>query len=442
MRTDFLSLINKLQNGENSILINLPDFFGNVNITEPGSFSFSLGDREQIRQIAIYSNEIVTNAKNGQVFFNENKKVSGANTVVYKDLGRFFSNRNFETSNRLESGGQSNAMELSLYKHMHNLFKSMDIEEETLQKFDESMVSVRNKNGKLTGYLKCIICVEKKVKSKTNEFAIGSKSSGNKCYWITSNFTNHMRKMHSISKSKLHDVEEKTMLVDSSTEKRTETALCKEADRPNKIQLAESRTSEASESENSGATDTNNSETDEINGKTEMKTVMLEISNINEPHRTDLQSTIFMQIANQLLALEYLSSFKTEASKDMHFYCEDKRLLIQTIGIPEDGNCMYHAILHQLSGENVDGQKQVESMMRLRAEVASFINQKFSRFRKDLMNRVYEKFSDHSNIENMEDECRNIITSLSRNGFWGGERNTECYIINICSEYSHCKRRR
>lgn len=424
MRTDFLSLINKLKSGGNLKLINLPDFFGNINITEPGSFAFSLGKREQIRQIALYSNEIVTNAKNGQVFFDENKKVGSANTIVYKDLGRFFSYRNFETSNKIESGEKSNAMELSLYKHMHNLFKSMDIEEETLQKFDASIVSVKTKNGKSTGYVKCIICIEKQFKSKTNEFAIGSKSSGQKCYWITSNFTNHMRKVHLISKSKLHDFKKKTineLLVDNSTEEHT--APCKEDDRPNKIQVAELSKSEASELKNSAATDTNNSETDESIGKAEMKTVMLEISTINELRRTDLKSTIYMQIANQLLALEYCSSFKTEASQDMHFYCEDQRLEIQTIDIPKDGNCMYHAILHQLTGENVDGQKQVESIMRLRSEVASFIDKNFSNFRKDLMGRVYDKFSDHSNIENMEDECRNIIKSLSENGVWGGSES-------------------
>lgn len=343
MRTDFLSDINKLQNGENPILINLPDFFGNINITEPCSFAFSLGEREQILQVALYSNEIVTKAKNGEVFFEENKRISYASTIVYEKLGRFFSNKTLPAMNESESGTllpTSNTLNTSkhtLYEHMINLLMSMDIEGKIFQKFVENMVSVKIKDGKTTGYVKCILCIERQIKSKTTDFAIGTKSKGNKSYWITSNFVNHLKRTHKIqSKGKTDDTPSLNgMPVSKHTTKESCTRVNTSSSTPG-IEVVNSKLDESSsnlpiatrndrtifDSENIEAIDVNNSEHDESTSEyiNLGKTLKLEIDAVDLPHGTDLQSKIYTQISNQLMNLEYSFTFNTRDKNEVGFY--------------------------------------------------------------------------------------------------------------------------
>lgn len=90
---------------------------------------------------------------------------------------------------------------------------------------------------------------------------------------------------------------------------------------------------------------------------------------------------------------------------------------------------MFNAIIHQLNGKDVQSEEQNMLVKKLRADVSSYILQHFSTFQKDLMSRVFDKFSNRSSIENMDEECRKIATSLSTNGYWGGNETLYAVLL-------------
>lgn len=459
MRTDFLNKINNLQSGKNPTLINLSDFFGNINITEPSSFAFSLGERVQIQQVALYSDEIVTKAKNGDVFFNEKKRISYAGTVVYDKLGRFFSNNTLPAINEPESQTPlptSNTLDIlntlkhKLYEHIHNLFKSMDIEGNILQKFNENMVSVKIENGKTTGYVKCILCIERQIKSKITDFAVSSKSNGNRNYWITSNFLNHLKRTHKIQSKEKTDDAFPPNEMPGAVKKYTTKKKCDQVDISSStpgIEVVNNKLDESSsnlaiesknyemmvESENIEAVGVDNSEKDESTiemMKQPERTLNLEIVAVDLPDGTDLQTKIYMQISNQLMTLEYCFTYDARVKNKVGFYMsEDQRLEIETINIPKDGNCMFHAIIHQITGKDVQSKEFNMLVKQLRAEVSSFILQNFSTFEHELKNRVYDEFPSRSSEENMDEECQIIAESLAKNGYWGGNETLYAVLL-------------
>lgn len=457
-----------MTSGDNPISINLPDFFGNINIIEPSSFAFSLGEREQILQVTLYCDEIVTKAKNGEVFFDGKNKITYIGTVVYQKLGRFFSNKNFPMLNESKLRTQSSTLSFSLYQKILNVFQSLvNIEQNVLETFNENMVSIRTKNDKTTGYVKCILCIEDKIPSKTTDFSIGSKMKGNKCYWITSNFSDHIKKMHKIRlKQKTDDaIPMKVMPIDNPVVKQTKNEPCTnniqasksvETSNSQSFELIELNTSKLSSSKESSMLEnynfeistivevphTSNSQSDQVNeialsrgieSNSKMSIpenpIMQKIYTIDEPQGSNLQSIIYKQITNQLMSLEFFT-VNTEAEKDMVFDCEGEKYILQTIDIPKDGNCMYRAIVHQLHdvvrSANVDAKTQAGE---LRTEVMSFIQENKSHFKMHLLGQFYDKFPDKSEIGTKDDQCSEMISILFKDGQWGGSETLHAVVL-------------
>lgn len=242
MKTDFLALINKLKS-ENSAAIHLPDFFGNINIIEPCSFTFSLGEREQILQLTSYCNEIVAKAKNGEIFFNEKNKTTFLGTVVYPKLGRFYSNNNSSIFNESvaedHSVDQSDQLKINLQQKILDLFKSLTNTDENILKTLDGMISIKTGHGKPTGYVNCILCIQDKdeMKSKTTNFAVASKLQGNKCYWITTNFGDHIKKMHKkhLKQKVIDDLAKKQPSTNRSATKKIKSVSCTKDVKPTNI---------------------------------------------------------------------------------------------------------------------------------------------------------------------------------------------------------------
>lgn len=424
VRNDLVATIQKLQNCENPVMIDETDFFGNININEPSKFAFSLGEKVQLEQIALFSKEIVINAKAGQFFFNKNNKVDNAGTVVYQNFGRYFSSKHSPTSGEFDSEAKMSELKCSLYLKVLSLFESFTIDRTILQQYTEDMVSVSIRNGKPFGSTKCIICIVSGAESKKKDFVIGSKLSKGKdnCYWITSNFSDHITGFHRIEKKS-----------DASyTEKRVVTGITKIC----KVQpMTDNDKKKPVDSENMKK---------ELCTQSLKEEKSCEMLTINEPEGTNLESIIFKQISIHLINLT--TSKSNEATESMTFYCEDEEHVLQAVDVPEDGDCMFSAIAHQLNGVKVTQNDKLMLACDLRAKVTVHLADNIPTYKNDLLVIVYKNVQKVGKIkdEDIDDECKKAVEILKKTGEWGGNETLRAVIslyqvnILIVTEYGEC----
>lgn len=415
VRKDLVAIVHKLKNDENPVFINDADFFGNIKINEPSSFTFSLGERVQIEQIALFSNEIVMKAKDGKEFFKTKTKVNYDDTIIYRDFGRFFSSKHTQISDILDSETRIKELKSSLHHQILSLLKSLDVEEEIRKQYNEDMVSVIIQKGKPSGLAKCLLCILNNVKSKKSEFAIWGKISKDKCYWTTSNFSQHITNTHLQPKA------------NNRIENRVEIESVKK-DRRRTKKLVETETMKKQRRYTQSFEEKH----------------LCEIETINEPDGTDIESIIFKQISIHLLNLNTTQA--NDAKKGMTFYCGDEEHLLQTANITRDGNCLFHAIVHQLNEANVDPNDKFMLANQLRATVVSHISENRDDFKMDLLDIAYSQLKEGEQIkEEDKDEAREkALKLLGKNHVWGGTETLKAvislYKVNILNinEYGHC----
>lgn len=392
------------------------DFYGNIFAADPSSFKFSLGDRIRIMEVASFVKRKVDGINgrkplSGIKFFGKAKRHKSTGRIVhYPKLGRFFSNRqivqenklldeqeqvnsqtNFENiDKKLNSDEVQDAVEtrsscVKLYSDVMKLYRSLNVEEEALNRFTESMVTVSlNEDAAIIGQLKCFLCVLNGTKSKAEFFKIQRKTDGSNAYWNLSNYIKHVKKKHPLKQSLQGQVEENNQ---------------------NRIEV-----------------------TDEI-ASDQKSLSIIEIENA-----IPTQQSIYNQISNQILHMTEKFHSNKEIKHEMLFECGELRPL-DVLHIPTDGNCMFASIIHQLHGPKVNSEEFSQFVKQLRAEVVVFIETNIRLFQYELEDRVMDKLGKKT-IDNMDEEMKTFVSKdLSSDGFWGGSETLKAvnllYSLNI-----------
>lgn len=392
-----------------------------------------------MEQIALYAAEIVNDSKRGIAFFNDSNKKPKLNytgTVFHENFGRFFTNEQMLPTNE----PQSEALKSGLYDHISNLLDSTDIDKNITCQFKKDMISVVfRKDGKPTGYSKCILCIlgisciEDKGKSKKEEFSIGTKLVGEKCYWISSNFLDHIKCMHGfnvipskkVKQPKLKKVKnnKNTPEIESKIESEDETETLDEINDIDRLIQNDSNTS------------VNTHESDDCHHSN--TTIGLDIEpaliGTSDENKMDLQ-TIFNQISQQLLKVDLLTKSHEIVQNNVVYSCEDESRKLKTIYIPADGNCMYHALVQKMHATDVRSNEHDKLMRQLRYETVLFIDSNFEFFKNELKGRVYEEYSksknkNEFNLNDMDGECQKIISSSYIDGYWGGSETLNAIML-------------
>lgn len=204
IRTDLIEIVNRLKNQTDSTIYE-EDFFGNVQLSSPSTFKFSIGERLQLKNIAAFINEIADD-KNPKykisIFIEKNNNQKKSNeyeeTVFYPNFGRFYSNMTSKSALcdiRSDPKLDLEVLRSELYVEILQIFES--IHDEDMKRINESIISVdTSEDHKLIGRAQCIFCLD--GKNKKIQYSIPHKSIGNKVYWYCSNFCSHL---------KTHDVE-------------------------------------------------------------------------------------------------------------------------------------------------------------------------------------------------------------------------------------------
>lgn len=244
--------------------------------------------------------------------------------------------------------------------------------------FKKDMVEVTYLNGAISGRVSCIICTELEHKEKKfySQFWTGNK-------WCLSNFTNHhLRKAHPIKKD-TNQAREETSLLELEIE-----PLIK-----------------------------NSTEFD------------MQFNNL----RTQLQIHN-IQMVN--------SAFQ---NKDEGTECEiqlsaDKFSKIELCRIPNDGNCLFGAFVHQRFHFKVGSNEYKTKVTELRKEVVDHIRTNLVRFKQKLLGRIYDKYcADRKNskpkTQNVGEYSETFLNNLAQECFWGGPETlqaiSELFKVNV-----------
>lgn len=105
---------------------------------------------------------------------------------------------------------------------------------------------------------------------------------------------------------------------------------------------------------------------------------------------------------------------------------------IQVVSAPEDGNCLFTSLVHQLSDHQMVSTDMKSARGQLRAEVVKYIQENRDLFEFEIKGRVYDNLERQTSPKeiNLETECTFFVNQLlPRNKYWGGSETLKAVSI-------------
>lgn len=193
IKTKLSSLVSiwKANRSENAPDLDDVDFFGPIHIYDKESFEFSPGDKLQILHIASYVSDKISSV--GANYFNPGTKknrnpskneyfgVQTAPKVISKTM--------------MDESHDSDDLKSRLFKTVLKILNKNNVDPSKIGEFTDSMVSVFIYDDKrIEGHVHCVLCNKNReaivVQTKTSD-------TTGKIYFISSNFSKHIKIVHS-----------------------------------------------------------------------------------------------------------------------------------------------------------------------------------------------------------------------------------------------------
>lgn len=338
------------------------------------------------------------------------------------------------------------SLQLALYNNIHNIFRSLNIGKEILERLKMDMITIKFEANKPVGCVECVFCNMNNSKKKKLH-TVRAKSKGNKYFWIISNFKKHLLKIHELQLNgtgfPINDLDKcvdtiQTDAPSSASESNSSTQLVNKpiSNIDNNDPLEEKVHGEVYLHESTTLIENNTQidfdESIQYNTSynvesTEESILNDEIRPIESSHESlialetefDLHFIMYEQITNQLLYMNECATYtKTNGNQsDMGFILEGELCPIKIQPIPKDGNCMFVAIMHQLHGNEKNMEQIITMSTVFRAHIFKYISDNITMFKEILEDRFLEEFP---NEPDEEEKSQRIISNLSKNGCWGG----------------------
>lgn len=388
--------------------IKFEDFFGPVYIFDPSEFEFTPGDRLQIKQIAAYVHQKVSDTNTGAQYFDPNKSKNQSLKCVSHYFGHTSSSTATTTTAKIAdkiSCTQNAESKVKLFDNVVKVMKKKGIDMNDIGRFTDCMVSITNnsRNG-IEGHIHCILCSNSG--GKHAPISVQSKiGHQNKLYWVLSNFGRHLN-TH-IQKNSL------------------QLPIC---DDDEKIApLITQHQSAESTSTSYEAIDGINNEFEVENGLSDNE--QQNINNITtglsiETHTiadiTTLESMIYDQISEQLIHMYNATITNGESQTEMKFFINNVQHQLCTTQIEADGSCLFGAAIHQILKTKVGSTTQANETQKLRANVVAYIKQNRSEFNQELKDAALHLWGANTNFD-IESACNQYIEDeLPKNHTWAG----------------------
>lgn len=168
-------------------------FFGEYFAETPSRFEFTCAEKKQIMQISKCINQMTEEEKKRMAQLPENNNMYFQNAVYNTCASGWFFKKSTPTDTSLNSGMENKlfqSMKSVLQKYAHREYKQLQ------QSLTIELVSIKQKNGDSIGVITCVLCQDTvKISMKRVDADKGTAK-----YWITSNFSKHLKESHGLKK--------------------------------------------------------------------------------------------------------------------------------------------------------------------------------------------------------------------------------------------------
>lgn len=394
IQVELLPLLEKIDE-ENSISIDKTMFFGNIYMSNPNQFKFSLGEIVQIKEIAKFVSKIVDSedsSSNIQYFSESENCQQKCSTRVYPIIGRFFCK-----DDAIMNIDSNEVWKTKLFDDILNSYEEFGFE---IEGSIDDIISVNQKaDGSILGKTKCVFCV--KSKKKRYEYNVPHKFYKNELHWTTTNFKKHL-KTHKLEP--IHQIPSKKRKKISESASKTS---------PNQ-KVIYVDTGETLETQKNAA-----------NFSIEDIAIIEETcgndQQTGEIDNENLYGLMYDQIANRLVIMKQQCDMHDEELVEMKFLVEKELCLSQIVIVGGDGNCLFSAIAHQIFGSKLNSAELTMQSTQLRATVVQLIQNNISAFKMELLGSVPDG--------NEANACEDYLDKLSQDRFWGGVEVTKAVSV-------------
>lgn len=392
----------------------LEEYFGPFYKFAPSKFTFLPGEKKLIKQLVLHAQKIIdgNGINSGLKQFKPKralKRKCSNNSPIELDTQITNATKKID-ENEFES--LLPRLNSSLFAKVNEILMQYKADEIiNTENISPNIVSVVYKNGQVYGDINCILCQNESKANKQNPKRISYKINNSSQFWVTSNFTTHLKKRHGLSANKKKPKERKP-------QPKSVIDTIKANDNGKNITLAPDETIE-----------------------------FLDIEVIS--HSKLKIKTLYEQISSQITSMSEAVLQNDEQEDEMTIFLPaGDETTIKVVNAPGDGNCLFKSLAHQLHRHKMDSTESRTATAQLRARVVAYIQQNVEPFTHELKGRIYDikekqrMDGNHSDSESfdMEREIQFFLYQLlPRNGYWGGSETLKAvsilYKVNVILFY-------
>lgn len=389
--------------------IQMKEYFGDMYYKDSKNFEFLPGDKKLIKYLVNHIKIVVASKgiKKGLKHFKSTQKsnriqVAPANANILKPITEY------------DDAEMLSELKTSLFQKVIECLELFNVNEiMELENISDNIVSVSMHNGQIFGDVYCILCSNEKKKSRPKRVSYSSK------YWIPSNFVTHLKKVHKLSQNKFKSNSKNADI------QQVDTFNDDDVIKTENIDLEHIKTEDITFHDKNENIEVEIVEYDELNGadgNNENEEIII-VDGLNRNRELDFVQVMYNQMSNQIINMSKKIFFnEVQTSMDIKLGSEVKS--IQVVSAPDDGNCLFTSLVHQLTDHKMISDDMKIARDQLRAEVVKYIQENRDLFKFEINGRVYENLERQNrdcSTANMEMECDLFVYQLlPLNKYWGG----------------------
>lgn len=191
MATELMHILSERHSVDESI--NSVDFYGKTFASKPSTFRFKHGEVHQIKEIVAFVKHSMGAVR--PFLFNPENLVEICDLhgmVYFNNFGRYFTDPEMTKAQHMLRDIEAD-LKFDLFNKIKRLFDEFGVNTGQNHRFHQNSVKIIKRNNSWSATVVCCLC---KPDTKKSQFIIQSKSVNGDVYWITSNFSKHLRRMH------------------------------------------------------------------------------------------------------------------------------------------------------------------------------------------------------------------------------------------------------
>lgn len=384
------------------------EHFGEFYAQCPKKFRFLPGDLKFIKKIKEHIHDVVNKKgrkKAYQHFSNETNRTKNAEYTVEVNQNDQITGSKFI----------DNGLKKKLYDLISNKLVEFNVHPSTREIFDESFISIENKNNRTTGNIICVVC---HVQKKDSEHAKPKHVYCRGKSWVISNFVKHFTRAHSelVTNNELMN-NDSNQLANENEIYENEAAI---NDEVVEYVIVE--------------------EVDPLSYELNYSTESLQ--NFIAKDTSEMEKKFNDQISSQLIKMWNTVTLNCE-SQDLQVQCKCENgisVSVDVANIHKDGNCLFGSLAHQIYRHNLNSDAHKSATNTLRNDVVNYIKQNYEEFEQHLRGHIMEleesglsdAFGLHG-ISDIDAKCKHLLNNcLVNSGFWASGESLKA-VAHVCN---------